>query len=245
MARPSRRAGDRPPFIRRLFAQDGARDHEVGAHSETAERHHLRRRGCSRSRPRRASARPMRSLRRRRAAPPIRGPSPCNWASASQKSSICPRTRARSMSAIPQIANAIVRSARRIYISGVSNGQTTIFAIREGRRKNRRVPTFGRPRGKRIVEPSSTPPFRETISTSVRSTNTIILTGSVASAAEAQKALDIASGFVNYVASLLPGNIRVCSLRVGRERRLRLFRRSVGRGKRQLQSRMRQAVSIR
>src|SRR5271165_7591809 len=35
----------------------------------------------------------------------------------------------------PKTANAIVRSAKRIYISGVANGQTTIFALaRDGRR---------------------------------------------------------------------------------------------------------------
>ena len=34
-----------------------------------------------------------------------------------------------------QVANAIVRSAKRVYISGVANGQTSIFALaRDGRR---------------------------------------------------------------------------------------------------------------
>jgi Flp pilus assembly secretin CpaC len=31
----------------------------------------------------------------------------------------------------PRIANAIVRSARRIYVSGLANGQTSIFALEE------------------------------------------------------------------------------------------------------------------
>ena len=35
----------------------------------------------------------------------------------------------------PKIANAIVRSARRIYISGVANGQTSIFALAKDGRK--------------------------------------------------------------------------------------------------------------
>ena len=35
----------------------------------------------------------------------------------------------------PNVANAIVRSAKRVYISGVANGQTSIFALaRDGRR---------------------------------------------------------------------------------------------------------------
>ena len=35
----------------------------------------------------------------------------------------------------PKIANAIVRSARRVYVSGVANGQTSIFALaRDGRK---------------------------------------------------------------------------------------------------------------
>ena len=38
----------------------------------------------------------------------------------------------------PKIANAIVRSAKRIYISGVANGQTSIFALAETAEKSRR-----------------------------------------------------------------------------------------------------------
>jgi pilus assembly protein CpaC len=35
----------------------------------------------------------------------------------------------------PKIANAIVRSAKRIYVSGVANGQTSIFALAKDGRK--------------------------------------------------------------------------------------------------------------
>jgi pilus assembly protein CpaC len=96
----------------------------------------------------------------------------------------------------PTVANAIVRTARRIYISGVANGHTSIFAIAKD---GRRVASFQVSVGRAIGELTSllnvAIPGNEIRVRTVE--NTIILTGSVASAEEAQKALDIASGFVN------------------------------------------------
>jgi pilus assembly protein CpaC len=96
----------------------------------------------------------------------------------------------------PGVANAIVRSATRVYISGVANGQTSIFALA---RDGRRIAAFQVSVGRAVAELSSllntAIPGNEIHVRTVE--NTIILTGSVASAEEAQKALDIANGFVN------------------------------------------------
>jgi pilus assembly protein CpaC len=96
----------------------------------------------------------------------------------------------------PGVANAIVRSAKRVYISGVANGQTSIFALA---RDGRKIATIQVSVGRAVAELSSllntAIPGNEIHVRTVE--NTIILTGSVASAEEAQKALDIANGFVN------------------------------------------------
>jgi pilus assembly protein CpaC len=96
----------------------------------------------------------------------------------------------------PNVANAIVRTAKRIYISGVANGHTSIFALaKDGRRIAFFQVSVGRAIGDLTALLNVAVPGNEIRVRTVE--NTIILTGSVASAEEAQKALDIASGFVN------------------------------------------------
>ena len=96
----------------------------------------------------------------------------------------------------PNVANAIVRTAKRIYISGVANGHTSIFALaKDGRRIAFFQVSVGRAVGELTALLNVSIPGNEIRVRTVE--NTIILTGSVASAEEAQKALDIASGFVN------------------------------------------------
>ena len=103
----------------------------------------------------------------------------------------------------PNTANAIVRSARRVYISGVANGQTSIFALaRDGRRIAVIQVSVGRDVGELSNLLNTAIPGNEIHVRTVE--NTIILTGSVASAEEAQKALDIADGFVNDSSSATP-----------------------------------------
>ena len=103
----------------------------------------------------------------------------------------------------PNVANAIVRSARRVYISGVANGQTSIFALA---RDGRRIAVIQVSVGRNVAELSNllntAIPGNQIHVRTVE--NTIILTGSVASAEEAQKALDIANGFVNDSAASGP-----------------------------------------
>ena len=96
----------------------------------------------------------------------------------------------------PKIANAIVRSARRVYISGVANGQTSIFALaRDGRKIATIEVSVGRDVGELSALLNAAIPGNDIHVRTV--SDKIILTGSVASAEEAQKALDIASGFVD------------------------------------------------
>jgi pilus assembly protein CpaC len=95
----------------------------------------------------------------------------------------------------PTVANAIVRSARRLYIDAIANGQTSIFALgKDGRKIVVFEISVGRDVGEltellRVAIPGNDIHVKTVA-------DSIILLGSVASAGEAQKALDIASGFV-------------------------------------------------
>jgi pilus assembly protein CpaC len=114
----------------------------------------------------------------------------------------------------PKIANAIVRSARRVYISGVANGQTTIFALaRDGRKIATIEVSVGRDVGELSALLNAAIPGNEIHVRTVA--DKIILTGSVASAEEAQKALDIASGFVNDSAAPATAGAGAVSISVG------------------------------
>lgn len=95
----------------------------------------------------------------------------------------------------PKVADAIVRSARRLYIDALANGQTSIFALDKS---GRQIAVFEISVGRDVGELSEL--LRAAIpgnDIQVKTVaNSIILIGSVASAGEAQRALDIANGFV-------------------------------------------------
>jgi len=115
----------------------------------------------------------------------------------------------------PKTANAIVRSAKRIYISGVANGQTTIFALA---RDGRRIETIEVSVGSVDVGGLTDLLNAAIPGNDIRVrpvADKIILTGSVASAEEAQKALDIASGFVNDATPASPSGAGGVSISVG------------------------------
>ncbi len=96
----------------------------------------------------------------------------------------------------PKIANAIVRSAKRIYVSGGANGQTSIFALAKDGRKIATIEvSVGRDVGELSALLNAAIPGNDVHVRTVA--NKIILTGTVASAEEAQKAIDIASGFID------------------------------------------------
>ncbi|MGD0639577.1 MAG: type II and III secretion system protein family protein [Roseiarcus sp.] len=96
----------------------------------------------------------------------------------------------------PKIANAVVRSARRLYISTLAAGQTTIFALAaDGRKIAVLEISVGRDVGELSALLNAAIPGNDIHVRTVA--ESIILTGSVASAGEAQKAFDIATGFLD------------------------------------------------
>lgn len=96
----------------------------------------------------------------------------------------------------PKVANAVVRSARRMFVSTLSSGQTTIFALAADGRKIAVLDiSVGRDVGELTTLLNAAIPGNDIHVRTV--SESIILTGSVANAGEAQKAVDIASGFLN------------------------------------------------
>jgi|GEM_PF-103132 len=99
----------------------------------------------------------------------------------------------------PSVVNAVVRSARKIYLVAAANGQTSIFAMNKA---GKQIAIVQVSVGRDIDE------LRNLIKAAMPHTNidvrtisdTIILSGTVDSALEAQKAEDIASAFVGYSA---------------------------------------------
>ena len=94
----------------------------------------------------------------------------------------------------PAVVNAVVRTPRKLYLMGAGLGQTSVFALdAQGQRFSDFEISVGRDVGE------LTPLLRAAIPNSeitVRTvSDTIILTGSVASPRDAQRAMDIAKGF--------------------------------------------------
>lgn len=101
----------------------------------------------------------------------------------------------------PKVANAVVRSARKLFIIGIADGQTSMFVIdAEGRQITSLEIEVGRdlnvlrqtlrsamPRAQIEVKPAG---------------NSILLVGNVANASEATQAVDIANAFVGTTAGL-------------------------------------------
>ena len=99
----------------------------------------------------------------------------------------------------PSVVNAVVRSARKIYLVAAANGQTSVFAMNK---EGKQIAVIEISVGRDIDE------LRALLKAAMPSSNieartvadTIILTGTVDTALEAQKAADIASAFVGYTA---------------------------------------------
>ena len=100
----------------------------------------------------------------------------------------------------PQVANAVVRSARRLYVMAVANGQTSILALDKTGRQIAALEL--------VVVGRDLSDLKSILNTAIPGNDiqvqgiddTVILTGSVASAVDAQKAQDIASAYVGYSA---------------------------------------------
>ena len=98
----------------------------------------------------------------------------------------------------PAVANAVVRTARKIYLIGTGSGQTSLFALDK---KGNEIASFEISIGRDIGELSQI--LRVALPTSTIQTrtinDTIILTGAVDSAEDSQRAVDIAKGFAKQV----------------------------------------------
>ena len=95
----------------------------------------------------------------------------------------------------PKVANAVVRSARKLYIIGIENGQTTVFALdAQGRQIAALEISIGRDVGELEEILKAALPTSDIVTRTVN--DTIILSGEVNSPEEAQRAADIAQGFV-------------------------------------------------
>jgi pilus assembly protein CpaC len=98
----------------------------------------------------------------------------------------------------PKVANAVVRSAHKLYIIGMDNGQTTVFALdQQGKQIAVLEISIGRDIGELQQIIKAAMPDTAVIARTVN--DTIILTGDVGSAEEAQRVADIAKGFVKSV----------------------------------------------
>jgi len=96
----------------------------------------------------------------------------------------------------PKVANAIVRSPRRLYVSTLSTGTTSIFALSSTGKKIAVLEiSVGRDVGELAKLFDAAIPGNDIHVKTIG--GSIILTGSVASAAEAQKAQDISEGFLS------------------------------------------------
>jgi pilus assembly protein CpaC len=105
-----------------------------------------------------------------------------------------PRDAAEIVVGNPGIVNAVVRTARKIYLMATGPGQTTVFAVdSHGERFANYEISVGRDVGELGPLLKAAVPGSEIVTRTVN--DTIILTGTVASPGEAQRAVDIAKGF--------------------------------------------------
>jgi pilus assembly protein CpaC len=113
----------------------------------------------------------------------------------------------------PKVANAVVRSARKLYIIGIDNGQTTVFALdAQGHQIAALEISIGRDVGELQDILKAALPTSDIITRTIN--DTIILSGEVDSPEEAQRAADIAQGFVKNLgtATANPEDLVVNSL---------------------------------
>ncbi len=105
----------------------------------------------------------------------------------------------------PAIANAVVRTSRKLFVIGVANGATTIMALdAEGKQIAALEMQIGREPG--LLQQTLKLALPQADIRAVSIGDSIILTGQAETVLEAQKAVDIANGFVGRT-STASGNI--------------------------------------
>ena len=106
-----------------------------------------------------------------------------------------PRDAAEIFIGSPKVANAVVRSPRKLFILALENGQTTIYALDA---QGRQIAVIEISTGRNVEELAqilkTALPKSSITARTVQ--DTIILTGTVENPGDAQQALDIANGFV-------------------------------------------------
>jgi pilus assembly protein CpaC len=109
-----------------------------------------------------------------------------------------PQDAAEIFVANPKVANAVVRSPRKLYVIGMDAGQTSVFALdKQGHQIAAVELSIGRDVGELQQILRAAMPAAAIIARTVN--DTIILTGSVDSIEDAQRACDIAKGFAQRV----------------------------------------------
>jgi pilus assembly protein CpaC len=99
----------------------------------------------------------------------------------------------------PQVANAVVRSARRVYLIALASGETTVFALDKNGGKIAVLDvTVGRDMDELREILAKALPGNDIHVSAIN--DTVILTGTVGSALEAEMASKIANAFVGYTA---------------------------------------------
>ncbi|WP_424362863.1 type II and III secretion system protein family protein [Methylocystis parvus] len=110
-----------------------------------------------------------------------------------------PRDAAELVVGNPKVADAVVRTPRKLYIMGGEAGQTTIIALDSaGRQVANLEISIGRDVGELMPLLKAALPKTNIVARTVN--DIIILTGTVGSAGEAQRAVDIAKGFASRAA---------------------------------------------
>lgn len=108
----------------------------------------------------------------------------------------------------PKVADAVVRTPRRIYLIGGEAGQTTIIGLdAAGRQVANLEISVGRDVGELAPLLKAALPRSNITARTVN--DVIILTGAVSSAGEAQRAVDIAKGFASRSASSNGGGVAI------------------------------------
>jgi pilus assembly protein CpaC len=117
-----------------------------------------------------------------------------------------PRDAAELVIGNPKVADAVVRTPRKLYIMGGDAGQTTIIALDSaGRQVANLEISVGRDVGELMPLLKAALPKSNIVARTVN--DVIILTGTVGSAGEAQRAVDIAKGFASRAAGASGGSV--------------------------------------
>ncbi|MGC2222049.1 MAG: pilus assembly protein N-terminal domain-containing protein, partial [Methylocella sp.] len=111
-----------------------------------------------------------------------------------------PQDAAEIFVANPKVANAVVRSPRKLYVVGMDNGETSVVALdQQGREIEHLELSVRREIGIDELRQILRAAMPTTAITARTVNETIILTGAVDSIEDAQRACDIAKGFAERV----------------------------------------------